>query len=109
MLDETITFEAQLPDCASNSDIVYCVRLFLVAYNVTACVNLEGTVEVTPAAEALNIVNNLQVIMQNDRATLKIISTKIIYRNAFLTGVVRMGDCTHLRHSYLNYARKFGV
>lgn len=107
--DNSVTFKAQLPDCASSSDVVYCARLFLESYNVTACVNLGGIVEVTPSAEALNMAGNLNVDVVDGKATLTILSASAIYRNALITGLVKMGDCTHLRHIYLNYARKFGV
>lgn len=102
-------FTAELGDCASKSDIVYCVRIFLEVYNVTACVNLEGTVEETPTAKVLGIVNNLQVIEAGGKAILQVLSPTAIYRNALVTGLVKKPGCNHLAHAIVVISRKCGA
>lgn len=88
-----VTFTADLDQCASNSDIVYCLRIFLKAYNATACVNLNGTVEETPAAVELGIASNLLVFEADDKVILQILSPAPIYRNALVTGLVKKDGC----------------
>ena len=91
--EPNVTFTAHLDECASNSDIVYCLRIFLKAYNATACVNLNGTVEETPAAAVLDIASNLLVFEAGGKVVLQILSPTPIYRNALVTGLVKKDGC----------------
>lgn len=95
--------------CASKSDIVFCVRIFLRAYNVTACVNLNGTVEETPAAQVLGIADNLQVFETEEEVTVQILSATPIYRYALVTGLVKKPGCRHMGHGIVYLNGKCGV
>ena len=109
MQDPPKNFTPNLGNCASKSDIVYCVRIFLEVYNVTACVNLTGTVEETPTAKVLGIVDNLQVIEAGGKAILQILSPTAFYRSALVTGLVKKPGCNHLAHAYIRFSRECGA
>lgn len=99
--EPNVTFTADLDECASSSDIVYCLRIFLNAYNVTACVNLNGTVEQTPAAAVLGIASNLLVFQEGGKVVLQILSPTPIYRNALVTGLVKKDGCRDTSNGFI--------
>ena len=101
MSKPNVTFTANLDECASNSDIVYCLRIFLKAYNATACVNLNGTVEQTPAAAVLDIASNLLVFQEGGKVILQILSPTPIYRNALITGLVKKDGCRDTANGFI--------